>query len=185
MHHHTLPHYSVRDPRPTRHPVRREIGHPALAERAIAEVIPDSNEFPYTIRLVSEVLSSNGSTSMASVCGSTLALMDAGVPIQAPVAGLAMGLIAEGDKYAILTDILGMEDFLGDMDFKVAGSAKGITALQLDLKLQGIAPDLLYKALMQAREARLFILDKILQVMPEPRADISQYVPRITVTKID
>ncbi len=185
MHHYNFPPYSVGEAKPMRGPGRREVGHGALAERALAEVIPDASEFPYTIRLVSEVLSSNGSTSMASVCGSTLALMDAGVPIQAPIAGVAMGLIAEGDKHAILTDILGMEDFLGDMDFKVAGSAKGITALQLDLKLQGIAPDLLHKALMQAREARLFILDKILQVMPEPRADISQYAPRITVTKID
>jgi polyribonucleotide nucleotidyltransferase len=185
MHHYNFPPYSTGEAKPMRGPGRREVGHGALAERALAEVIPDSSEFPYTIRLVSEVLSSNGSTSMASVCGSTLALMDAGVPIQAPVAGLAMGLITEGDKYAILTDILGMEDFLGDMDFKVAGSAKGITALQLDLKLQGIAPELLHKALMQAKQARLFILDKILQVMPEPRSDISQYAPRITVTKID
>lgn len=185
MHHYNFPPYSTGETKPMRGPGRREVGHGALAERALAEVIPDSSEFPYTIRLVSEVLSSNGSTSMASVCGSTLALMDAGVPIKAPIAGVAMGLITDGDKYAILTDILGMEDFLGDMDFKVAGSAQGITALQLDLKLQGIAPDLLHKALMQAREARLFILDKILTVMPEPRADISQYAPRITVTKID
>lgn len=185
MHHYNFPPYSTGETKPMRGPGRREVGHGALAERALAEVIPDSTEFPYTIRLVSEVLSSNGSTSMASVCGSTLALMDAGVPIKAPIAGVAMGLISEGDKYAILTDILGMEDFLGDMDFKVAGSATGITALQLDLKLQGIAPDLLHKALMQAKQARLFILDKILQVMPEPRADISQYAPRITVTKID
>jgi polyribonucleotide nucleotidyltransferase len=185
MHHYNFPPYSTGETKPMRGPGRREVGHGALAERALAEVIPDSSEFPYTIRLVSEVLSSNGSTSMASVCGSTLALMDAGVPIKAPIAGVAMGLITEGDKYAVLTDILGMEDFLGDMDFKVAGSAAGITALQLDLKLQGIAPDLLHKALMQAKQARLFILDKILQVMPEPRADISQYAPRITVTKID
>ncbi len=185
MHHYNFPPYSTGETKPMRGPGRREVGHGALAERALAEVIPDSSEFPYTIRLVSEVLSSNGSTSMASVCGSTLALMDAGVPIKAPIAGVAMGLISEGDKYAVLTDILGMEDFLGDMDFKVAGSAEGITALQLDLKLQGIAPDLLHKALMQAKQARLFILDKILQVMPEPRADISQYAPRITVTKID
>ncbi len=185
MHHYNFPPYSTGETKPMRGPGRREVGHGALAERSLAEVIPDSSEFPYTIRLVSEVLSSNGSTSMASVCGSTLALMDAGVPIKAPIAGVAMGLITEGDKYAVLTDILGMEDFLGDMDFKVAGSAAGITALQLDLKLQGIAPDLLHKALMQAKQARLFILDKILQVMPEPRADISQYAPRITVTKID
>ncbi|HEX9077916.1 MAG TPA: polyribonucleotide nucleotidyltransferase [Anaerolineae bacterium] len=185
MHHYNFPPYSVGEARPMRGPGRREIGHGALAERALAEVIPDSSEFPYTIRLVSEVLSSNGSTSMASVCGSTLALMDAGVPIKAPVAGIAMGLITEGDRYAILTDIIGMEDFLGDMDFKVAGSAQGITALQLDLKLQGVPPDLLSKAMIQARNARLFILDKMLQAMPEPRRDISQYAPRITVTKID
>ncbi|MBI3741929.1 MAG: polyribonucleotide nucleotidyltransferase [Chloroflexi bacterium] len=185
MHHYNFPPYSVGETRPMRGPGRREIGHGALAERALAEVVPDSTEFPYTIRLVSEVLSSNGSTSMASVCGSTLALMDAGVPIKAPVAGVAMGLISEGDQYAILTDILGMEDFLGDMDFKVAGSAKGITALQLDLKLQGVPPALLQEALMQARTARLYMLDKMLQVVSEPRAEISQYAPRITVTKID
>ncbi len=185
MHHYNFPPYSVGEARPMRGPGRREIGHGALAERALEEVIPDKSVFPYTIRLVSEVLSSNGSTSMASVCGSTLALMDAGVPIVAPVAGIAMGLITEGAQYAILTDILGMEDFLGDMDFKVAGTAKGITALQLDLKLQGVPPNLLHEALMQAKTARFFILDKMLQVMPEPRKDISQYAPRITTTKID
>jgi len=185
MHHYNFPPYSVGEARSSRGPGRREIGHGALAERALAEVIPDSTEFPYTIRLVSEVMSSNGSTSMASVCGSTLALMDAGVPIKAPVAGVAMGLISEGDQYAILTDIIGMEDFLGDMDFKVAGSAMGITAMQLDMKLIGVAPDLLHKAMMQAKQARLFILGKMLDVMPEPRTDISQYAPRITVTKID
>ncbi len=185
MHHYNFPPYSVGEARSSRGPGRREIGHGALAERALVSVIPDSSEFPYTIRLVSEVMSSNGSTSMASVCGSTLALMDAGVPIKAPVAGVAMGLITEGDRYAILTDIIGMEDFLGDMDFKVAGTAEGITALQLDLKLQGLPPDVLRKALLQALEARLFILGKMLDVMPEPRSDISQYAPRITVTKID
>jgi polyribonucleotide nucleotidyltransferase len=185
MHHYNFPPYSTGEARPSRGPGRREIGHGALAERALAAVIPDESEFPYTIRLVSEVLSSNGSSSMASVCGSTLALMDAGVPIKAPVAGVAMGLITEGDHHAILTDIIGMEDFLGDMDFKVAGSAAGITALQLDLKLQGVPPELLHQAMMQARNARLFILDQMLQVMPEPRTDISQYAPRITVTKID
>ncbi len=185
MHHYNFPPYSVGEARSSRGPGRREIGHGALAERALAEVIPDESEFPYTIRLVSEVMSSNGSTSMASVCGSTLALMDAGVPIKAPVAGVAMGLITEGDRYAILTDIIGMEDFLGDMDFKVAGTASGITALQLDLKLQGIAPDLLHKAMIQAREARLLILSKMLDVMPEPRPHISPYAPRITTLKID
>lgn len=185
MHHYNFPPYSVGEARSSRGPGRREIGHGALAERALAPVIPSDEDFPYTIRLVSEVMSSNGSTSMASVCGSTLALMDAGVPIKAPVAGVAMGLITEGDRHAILTDIIGMEDFLGDMDFKVAGTVEGITALQLDLKLQGIAPDLLHQAMMQAREARLFILGKMLDVMPEPRATISPYAPRIMTIKID
>lgn len=185
MHHYNFPPYSVGEARSSRGPGRREIGHGALAERALAEMIPDESEFPYTIRLVSEVMSSNGSTSMASVCGSTLALMDAGVPIKAPVAGVAMGLISEGDRYAILTDIIGMEDFMGDMDFKVAGTANGITALQLDLKLQGIAPEILHQAMLQAKEARLIILSKMLDVIPEPRADISPYAPRIMVTKID
>jgi polyribonucleotide nucleotidyltransferase len=185
MHHYNFPPYSVGEARSSRGPGRREIGHGALAERALAPVIPDDADFPYTIRLVSEVMSSNGSTSMASVCGSTLALMDAGVPIKAPVAGVAMGLITEGDRHAILTDIIGMEDFLGDMDFKVAGTVEGITALQLDLKLQGIAPDLLHQALMQARVARLFILGKMLDVMPEPRHDISPHAPRIMTIKID
>ena len=185
MHHYNFPPYSVGEARSSRGPGRREIGHGALAERALVAVIPDSAEFPYTIRLVSEVMSSHGSTSMASVCGSTLALMDAGVPIKAPVAGVAMGLITEGDKYAILTDIMGVEDFLGDMDFKVAGTAEGITALQLDLKLMGVPADLLHKAMMQAKQARLFILGKILDVMPEPREDISAFAPRIVTVKID
>ncbi len=185
MHHYNFPPYSVGEARSSRGPGRREIGHGALAERALAEMIPDESEFPYTIRLVSEVMSSNGSTSMASVCGSTLALMDAGVPIKAPVAGVAMGLISEGDRYAILTDIIGMEDFMGDMDFKVAGTASGITALQLDLKLQGISPEILYQAMLQAKEARLVILGKMLDVISEPRSDISPYAPRIMVTKID
>jgi polyribonucleotide nucleotidyltransferase len=185
MHHYNFPPYSVGEARSSRGPGRREIGHGALAERALVEVLPDSSEFPYTIRLVSEVLSSNGSTSMASVCGSTLALMDAGVPIKAPVAGVAMGLISEGDRSAILTDILGMEDFLGDMDFKVAGTAMGITALQLDIKVPGVPADLLRKAMMQARDARLAILAQMLDVMPEPRPDISPYAPRILTIKID
>jgi polyribonucleotide nucleotidyltransferase len=185
MLHYNFPPYSVGEAKPMRGPGRREIGHGALAERALAEVVPENGEFPYTIRVVSEVLSSNGSTSMASVCSSTLALMDAGVPIHAPVAGVAMGLITEGDRYAILTDIMGMEDFLGDMDFKVAGSAQGITALQLDLKLKGVPAQLLHEAMMQARTARLYILDSMLQTLPAPREDISQYAPRITVTKID
>lgn len=185
LHHYNFPPYSVGETRPMRGPGRREIGHGALAERALVAVIPTEQEFPYTIRLVSEVMSSNGSTSMASVCGSTLALMDAGVPISAPVGGIAMGLITEGDRYAILTDILGMEDGLGDMDFKVAGTSMGITALQLDLKLQGVSPKILKEALAQAREARLQILGVITQTIAEPRAELSQYAPRITTIKID
>jgi polyribonucleotide nucleotidyltransferase len=185
IHHYNFPPYSVGETRPMRGPGRREIGHGALAERALVAVIPTEQEFPYTIRLVSEVMSSNGSTSMASVCGSTLALMDAGVPISAPVAGIAMGLVTEGDKYAILTDILGMEDGLGDMDFKVAGTSMGITALQLDLKLQGISPAILKEALVQAREARMQILKVITDTIPAPRSELSPYAPRITTIKID
>jgi polyribonucleotide nucleotidyltransferase len=185
IHHYNFPPYSVGEARPMRGPGRREIGHGALAERALSAVIPTEQEFPYTIRLVSEVLSSNGSTSMASVCGSTLALMDAGVPISAPVAGIAMGLIVEGDRHAILTDILGMEDALGDMDFKVAGTSMGITALQLDLKLQGIAPSILKEALAQARQARMQILQVITDTIAEPRPELSQYAPRIQTIKID
>lgn len=185
IHHYNFPPYSVGETRPMRGPGRREIGHGALAERALIAVIPTEQEFPYTIRLVSEVMSSNGSTSMASVCGSTLALMDAGVPISAPVAGVAMGLIVDGDRHAILTDILGMEDALGDMDFKVAGTSMGITALQLDLKLQGISPAILKEALGQAREARLRILQAITDTIAEPRAQLSQYAPRIQTIKID
>lgn len=185
IHHYNFPPYSVGEVKPMRGPGRREIGHGALAERALVEVIPDETEFPYTIRLVSEVMSSNGSTSMASVCGSTLALMDAGVPIQAPVAGIAMGLVSEGERYVILTDILGLEDGMGDMDFKVAGTHDGITALQLDLKLQGISPEILRQALIQAREARLQVLDVMLKAIPAPRADLSPYAPRITTLKID
>jgi polyribonucleotide nucleotidyltransferase len=185
IHHYNFPPYSVGETRPLRGPGRREIGHGALAERALVSVIPTEQEFPYTIRLVSEVLSSNGSTSMASVCGSTLALMDAGVPISAPVAGIAMGLVSEGDRYAILTDILGMEDGLGDMDFKVAGTSMGITALQLDLKLQGVSPAILKHALAQARTARLQILQVLTDTLPAPRAELSPYAPRITTIKID
>ncbi len=185
LHHYNFPPYSVGETRPMRGPGRREIGHGALAERALIAVIPTSEEFPYTIRLVSEVMSSNGSTSMASVCGSTLALMDAGVPISAPVAGIAMGLISDGERHAVLTDILGMEDGLGDMDFKVAGTSMGITALQLDLKLQGVAPSILKEALAQAREARMQILKVITDAIPEPRKELSQYAPRIQTIKID
>lgn len=185
LHHYNFPPYSVGETRPMRGPGRREIGHGALAERALVSVIPTEQEFPYTIRLVSEVMSSNGSTSMASVCGSTLALMDAGVPISAPVAGIAMGLVTEGNRYAVLTDILGMEDGLGDMDFKVAGTSMGITALQLDLKLQGVAPAILKQALAQARDARMQVLKVITDTLHEPRKELSQYAPRITTIKID
>ena len=148
-------------------------------------MVPDKNQFPYTIRAVSEVLSSNGSTSMASTCASTLALMDAGVPISAPVAGVAMGLVKEGERYAVLTDIQGMEDNLGDMDFKVTGTSKGITALQMDIKITGISADILRVALEQARVGRLFILDKMLAAIPEPRAELSPYAPRVTILKIN
>lgn len=185
MHHYNMPPYSVGEARPMRGPGRREIGHGALAERALEPVIPSEDEFPYTIRVVSEVLSSNGSTSQASVCGSTLALYDAGVPIKAPVAGIAMGLVKEGDKFVVLTDIRDLEDFMGDMDFKVAGTQKGITAIQMDIKIHGIDRTILEKALEQARKARLYILDKIIETIPEPRKDISPYAPRIITTTID
>ena len=184
MHHYNFPPYSTGEVKPLRGQSRREIGHGALAERALLPVIPPEVEFPYTLRLVSEVLSSNGSTSMASVCGSTLALMDTGVPIKAPVAGVAMGLIKEGERYAILTDIQGMEDHLGDMDFKVAGSSEGITALQMDIKIEGVTFEILKQALQQARAARLFILDQMLAVLPEPRAELSPYAPRIITMQI-
>ncbi len=180
MHQYNFPPYSVGDTKPMRGPGRREIGHGALAERALIPVIPSEADFPYTIRVVSEVLSSNGSSSQASVCGSTLALMDAGVPIKAPVAGIAMGLMKLDDKVAILTDIQGMEDHLGDMDFKVAGTAEGITALQMDIKVKGIDASILSRALTQAREARLFILGKIRETISEPRKELSPYAPRIT-----
>ena len=185
MHHYNFPPYSTGEARPIRGPRRREIGHGALAEAALRPVIPPEDVFPYTIRLVSEVLSSNGSTSMASVCASTLSLMDTGVPIRAPVAGVAMGLIKEGDRYVVLTDIIGMEDSLGDMDFKVAGTATGITALQMDIKVKGISQNILADALEQARQARLFILDKMLQTISEPRKELSPYAPRITMIHID
>ena len=185
MHHYNFPPYCVGETRFLRGPGRREIGHGALAERALEPVIPSEEEFPYTIRLVSEILSSNGSTSQASVCGSTLALMDAGVPIKAPVAGIAMGLIMEGERVQILSDIQGMEDFLGDMDFKVAGTAKGITAIQMDIKIPGIGKEILQKALEQARKGRLYILDKMLQVISEPRKELSPYAPKIIRTLVD
>jgi polyribonucleotide nucleotidyltransferase len=184
MHYYNFPPFSVGETRPMRGPGRREIGHGALGERALLPVIPDENEFPYSIRVVSEVLESNGSTSQASICGSTLALMDAGVPITAPVAGIAMGLMKEGDKSVILTDIQGAEDANGDMDFKVAGTAKGITALQMDIKIHGVDSDLLSAALDHARTARLFILDKMLSVLPAPRSEVNPLAPRIFTMKI-
>lgn len=186
MHHYVFPPYSVGEVRPLRGPGRREVGHGALAERALARMIPPEEVFPYTIRLVSEVLESNGSTSMASVCGSTLALMDAGVPIKAPVAGIAMGLITgEDGRMAILTDIQGMEDAMGDMDFKVAGTREGITALQMDIKIPGLSREVLRQALEQARQARLAILDAMLRVLPAPRTDLSPYAPRLLTLHIN
>ncbi len=185
MHHYNFPPYSVGEARFMRGPGRREIGHGALAERAIEPMIPPEEEFPYTIRIVSEVLESNGSSSMGSVCGSTLGLMDAGVPIKAPVAGVAMGLIKEEDKFAILTDIQGVEDHLGDMDFKVAGTEEGITAIQMDIKIAGINRDILREALEQARRGRMHIMQKMLDVLPAPRPDLSPYAPRIITTTID
>lgn len=185
MHHYNFPPFSVGEARPIRVPSRREIGHGALAEKALEPLLPSEDEFPYTIRLVSEVLGSNGSTSMGSTCGSTLALMDAGVPIKSPVAGVAMGLIKEEKKISILTDIQGIEDALGDMDFKVAGTKKGITALQMDIKIPGINLDVLQKALADAREGRLFILEKMLDTIREPRPELSPYAPRILRLDID
>lgn len=184
MHHYNFPPFSTGEVKPLRGSSRRDVGHGALAERALLPVIPSVAEFPYTMRLVSEVLSSNGSSSMASVCGSTLALLDTGVPIKAPVAGVAMGLIKEGDKYAVLTDIMGSEDHLGDMDFKVAGTAKGITALQMDMKIKGIDPEILSKALDQARIGRHVILGKILETIDHPRPELKPHVPRMEVVRI-
>lgn len=185
MHHYNFPPYSVGESRPMRGPGRREIGHGALAEKALVPVLPSLSEFPYTIRLVSEVLASNGSSSQASVCGSTLALLDAGVPIKSSVAGIAMGLIKEGDKLAILSDIQGMEDHLGDMDFKVAGTREGITAMQMDIKISGISREILEEALEKARIGRLFILDKMAETISTPKDDLSPYAPRIFTMQID
>ena len=185
MHHYNFPPYSVGETGFMRGPKRRDIGHGALAERALVNMLPDDKEFPYTIRLVSEILESNGSSSMASVCGSTLSLMDAGVQIKQPVAGIAMGLIKEGDDYVVLSDIAGVEDHLGDMDFKVAGSRNGITALQMDIKISGVSFEILADALEQARLGRLFILDKMLATLPEPRADLSPFAPRIFTIQIN
>jgi polyribonucleotide nucleotidyltransferase len=185
MHHYNMPPFSTGEAKPLRSPGRREIGHGALAERALLPVVPSIDDWPYTMRLVSEILSSNGSTSMASVCGSTLALMDAGVPIVKPVAGIAMGLVTREGRYAILTDIQGVEDALGDMDFKVAGTAEGITALQMDIKIKGLPREVMAQALEQAREARLFVLGKMLEVIPVPRKEMSPYSPRITTIQIN
>ena len=187
MHQYNMPGYSTGEAKPLRSPGRREIGHGALAERALEPVLPTEEEFPYAIRTVSEILSSNGSTSQASVCGSTLALMDAGVPIKAPVAGIAMGLIKDADHHrvAVLSDIQGLEDFLGDMDFKVAGTSEGITAIQMDIKIKGIDEEILTKALEQARLGRLYILDKMLSVLPAPRKDLSKWAPKIVSFFID
>ncbi|MFI5273234.1 MAG: polyribonucleotide nucleotidyltransferase, partial [Ktedonobacterales bacterium] len=184
-----FPSFSTGETRPSRGPGRREIGHGALAERALLPVLPSKEEFPYTIRVVSEILSSNGSTSMASTCGSTLALMDAGVPIEAMVAGVAMGLITEDgetlSKYAILTDIQGLEDAMGDMDFKVAGTDQGITALQMDIKIKGLTTEVLKQAMAQARAGRLFIMEKMSAAIAAPREALSQYAPRIQSVRIN
>ncbi|MEQ9356517.1 MAG: polyribonucleotide nucleotidyltransferase [Coleofasciculus chthonoplastes F3-SA18-01] len=185
LHHYNFPPFSVGETKPMRSPGRREIGHGALAERAIMPILPPQNVFPYVIRVVSEVLSSNGSTSMGSVCGSTLALMDAGVPITKPVSGAAMGLIKEGDQVRILTDIQGIEDFLGDMDFKVAGTDSGITALQMDMKITGLPMETVAKAIEQAKPARLHILEKMLATIDKPRPDLSAFAPRLLTMKID
>ncbi|WP_168122206.1 polyribonucleotide nucleotidyltransferase [Paenibacillus sp. HB172176] len=185
MHHYNFPPFSVGEARPLRPPGRREIGHGALGERALSKVIPSEADFPYTIRLVSEVLESNGSTSQASICASTLAMMDAGVPIKAPVAGIAMGLIKDGEHFSILSDIQGMEDHLGDMDFKVAGTAEGVTAIQMDIKIDGIDRSILQQALEQARQGRMFILGKMLEVMNTPRTSLSKYAPKIVTLRIN
>ena len=185
IHHYNFPGFCVGDTKPSRSPGRREIGHGALAERALLPVIPDSEVFPYTIRVVSEVLSSNGSSSQASICGSTLALMDAGVPIKAPVAGIAMGLIEEDGVIKILTDIQGLEDHFGDMDFKVAGTRKGITAIQMDIKVEGIKKEILETALDRAKDARFEILDHLATTIEKPREELSKYAPIIHMISID
>ncbi|MGP9041230.1 polyribonucleotide nucleotidyltransferase [Cytobacillus kochii] len=185
MHHYNFPNFSVGETGPMRGPGRREIGHGALGERALEPIIPSEKDFPYTIRLVSEVLESNGSTSQASICASTLAMMDAGVPIKAPVAGIAMGLIKSGDYYSILTDIQGMEDHLGDMDFKVAGTSKGVTALQMDIKIDGLSREILEEALQQAKIGRMQILDSMLATIAQPNKELSQYAPKILMMSIN
>ncbi|WP_409368401.1 polyribonucleotide nucleotidyltransferase [Lysinibacillus sp. 38-6] len=185
MHHYNFPQFSVGETGPIRGPGRREIGHGALGERALEAVIPDESTFPYTIRCVSEVLESNGSTSQASICASTLAMMDAGVPLKAPVAGIAMGLIKKGEHYSILTDIQGMEDHLGDMDFKVAGTAKGVTALQMDIKIDGLSRNILEEALTQAKIGRMHILESMLATLAQPREKLSAYAPKIVIVRIN
>ena len=186
IHHYNFPSYSVGETKPSRGPGRREIGHGALAERALLPVIPSMEEFPYTIRVVSEVLSSNGSTSQGSVCGSTLSLMAAGVPIKAPVAGISCGLVSEGDRFMTMVDIQGLEDFFGDMDFKVAGTKNGITAIQMDLKVHGLTPEIIKEAFEKTYKARMYILDEIMNpVISEPRAELSAYAPKLLTTKID
>ena len=185
IHHYNFPNFSVGETGRVGSPGRREIGHGALGERALKQVIPAPEDFPYTIRLVSEVLESNGSSSQASICAGTLALMDAGVPIKAPVAGIAMGLVMEGEDYTVLTDIQGLEDHLGDMDFKVAGTAAGITALQMDIKIQGITEAILTEALTQAKKARLEILDELVSTLSEARKELSPYAPKIDIIQIN
>ncbi|TMA59425.1 MAG: polyribonucleotide nucleotidyltransferase, partial [Deltaproteobacteria bacterium] len=184
MLHYNFPPFSVGEVRPMRGPGRREIGHGALAERALLAVLPEESEFPYTIRIVSEILESNGSSSMATVCGGALSLMDAGVPIKAPVAGIAMGLIKEGEEIRVLSDILGDEDHLGDMDFKVAGTAQGITALQMDIKIVGVTREIMQQALYQAREGRLHILNQMAKALAAPRPEVAEYAPRILMLKV-
>jgi polyribonucleotide nucleotidyltransferase len=184
-HHYNFPPFSVGEAGFMRGPKRRDIGHGALAERALVPMVPSTEEFPYTVRVVSDILESNGSSSMASVCGSSLSLMDAGVPIKRPVAGIAMGLIKEGDDYIVLTDIAGVEDHLGDMDFKVAGTERGITALQMDIKISGVTFDILRDALSQAHEARTFILGRMSEAIDAPRAELSPHAPRIMTVQID
>ncbi|MDR9832680.1 polyribonucleotide nucleotidyltransferase [Staphylococcus coagulans] len=184
MHHYNFPNFSVGETGPVRAPGRREIGHGALGERALRYIIPDEKDFPYTVRIVSEVLESNGSSSQASICGSTLALMDAGVPIKAPVAGIAMGLVTRDDQYTILTDIQGMEDALGDMDFKVAGTTEGITAIQMDIKIDGLTKEVIEEALEQARKGRLAILDHMMQTINQPRTELSAYAPKVETMQI-
>ncbi len=186
MHHYNFPSYSVGETRPSRGPGRREIGHGALAEKALVPVLPTLEEFPYAIRVVSEVLSSNGSTSQGSICGSTLALMDAGVPIKAPVAGISCGLITKDDgSFTTMVDIQGLEDFYGDMDFKVGGTHKGITAIQVDIKVDGLTMDIIREAFEKTRKARFYILDEImLKAIPAPRSEVGEFAPKVLQTKI-